>query len=185
MKEHAKPPCKIALFMRTMCILHDGIHRSAFFYNRRIWNWSVKTTVYFPLHLCNRLSLGETEILQYMCVLVGPIWSFSPFQSQMIGVAHGESTWNHCVSKPWRSSRRSITFQGHFKLAVRIGYGRICTALWQNSEKRSMYEILKLLLYHVQAASYIDDFSYWGEYKYCKELTQNFSHRPVNELVLK
>ena len=28
-KEHAKPPHKIALFVPTMCILHDGIHRSS------------------------------------------------------------------------------------------------------------------------------------------------------------
>jgi len=48
-----------------------------------------------------------------------------------------------------------------------------------------MYKILKLLLYHVQAVSYIVDFNYLGEYKYCKELTRNFSHRLVNKMVLK
>jgi len=37
-----------------------------------------------------------------------------------------------------------------------------------------MYKIFKLLLYHAQAVSYIVDFSYLGEYKYCKELTHIF-----------
>jgi len=38
-----------------------------------------------------------------------------------------------------------------------------------------MYKILKLLFYHVQAVSYIVDFIYFGECKYCKELTEFFS----------